>query len=341
MTSFLASTWTRRTFGGLFTAALVALAGCASPGSKTPAGDPLPSWRDGPAKTAIADFVADVSREGSKSFVPKEERIAVFDNDGTLWAEQPLYFQFVFMLEQVKAAAPQHPEWNDNPAFKALAAGDHAAALANQKALLEVLLAANTGMTADDYDQRIRAWLAQARHPKTQRLYTEMVYQPQLELLHFLRSRGFRTFIVSGGSHEFMRPWSEAVYGIPPEQVVGSFTPLKFEAVDGKLTLVRQPGMEINDGPTKPVGIYRQIGRRPILAVGNSDGDLQMLQYTMDGPGRRLAVIVHHDDAEREFAYDRDSHIGKLDKAWDEAKAKGWTVVSMKNDWTQIYPPVK
>lgn len=336
----MTSNWTRRAFG-VATAALIALAGCASPGSKTPAGDPLPSWRDGPAKAAISEFVADVSREGSPSFVPKEERIAVFDNDGTLWAEQPLYFQFVFMLEQVKAAAPQHPEWNDNPAFKALAAGDHAAALANQKALLEVLLAANTGMSADDYDQRIRAWLAQARHPKTQRLYTEMVYQPQLELLAFLRSRGFKTFIVSGGSHEFMRPWSEAVYGIPPEQVVGSFTPLRFEPVGGALTLVRQPGMEVNDGPTKPVGIYRQIGRRPVLAVGNSDGDLQMLQYTTEGPGRRLAVIVHHDDAEREFAYDRQSHIGKLDKAWDEAKAKGWTVISMKNDWTQIYPPAK
>ena len=334
------SNWSRRAFG-VAAAALIALAGCAGPGSKAPVGDPLPSWRDGPAKKAIAEFVADVSREGSKSFVPKEERIAVFDNDGTLWAEQPLYFQFVFMLEQVKAAAPQHPEWNNNPAFKALAAGDHAAALANEKALLEVLLAANTGMSADDYDQRIRTWLAQARHPKTQRLYTEMVYQPQLELLSFLRSRGFKTFIVSGGSHEFMRPWSEAVYGIPPEQVVGSFTPVRFEPVGGVPTLVRQPGMDMNDGPTKPVGIYRQIGRRPILAVGNSDGDLQMLQYTTQGPGRRLAVIVHHDDAEREFAYDRQSHIGKLDKAWDEATAKGWTVVSMKNDWAQIYPPAK
>ncbi|ARN23505.1 HAD family hydrolase [Piscinibacter gummiphilus] len=336
----MTSNWTRRAFG-VATVALIAIAGCAGPGAKAPAGDPLPSWRDGPAKAAITDFVADVSREGSKSFVPKEERIAVFDNDGTLWAEQPLYFQFVFMLERVKAAAPRHPEWNDNPAYKALAAGDHAAAFANQKALFEVLLAADAGASVDEYDQLIRAWLAQARHPKTQRLYTEMVYQPQLELLNFLRSRGFKTFIVSGGSHEFMRPWSEAVYGIPPEQVVGSFTPLKFEPAGGQLKLVRQPGMEMNDGPTKPVGIYRQIGRRPILAVGNSDGDLQMLQFTTQGPGRRLAVIVHHDDAEREFAYDRKSHIGTLDKAWDEAVAKGWTLVSMKNDWTQIYPPVK
>lgn len=326
----------RRLFLAATAALAVGLAGCAS----APGGvDPLPSWADGPSKRAITAFVTDVTREGGPSYVPPAERIAVFDNDGTLWAEQPLYFQFVFMLDQLKAAAPQHPEWQSNPAFQALMGGDHAKALANEKALIEVLLAANTGMSADDYDQRIRVWLAAARHPKTRRLYTEMVYQPQLELLAYLRARGFKTFIVSGGSHEFMRPWAERVYGIPPEQVVGSFTPLKFEPLAGALALVRQPGMDVNDGPTKPVGIARQIGRRPILAVGNSDGDLQMLQYTTQGPGRRLAVLVHHDDAVREFAYDRQSHVGKLDKAWDEALAKGWTVVSMKDEWKQIYPP--
>ena len=335
-----ATHWTRRGFG-LAVAALITLGGCASPGARAPAGDPLPSWRDGAAKQAIVDFVNDVTRDGSAAFVPPDERIAVFDNDGTLWAEQPLYFQFVFMLEQVKAAAPQHPEWRDNPVFQAIASGDLAKALADQKAFLQLLMTANSGTPTDVYDQRIRAWLAEARHPKTQRLYTEMVYQPQLELLAYLRSRHFKTFIVSGGTVDFMRPWSEKAYGIPPEQVVGSFVPLKPDLVDGRVQLTRQPGMDVNDGPTKPVGIYRHIGRRPVIAVGNSDGDLQMLQYTTQPPGRRLAVIVHHDDADREFAYDRKSHIGTLDKAWDEANAKGWIVVSMKNDWTQIYPPAK
>jgi phosphoglycolate phosphatase-like HAD superfamily hydrolase len=330
------SSLTRRVFIASAAALSVALAGCAATPATT---DPLPSWNEGASKKAIVDFVTEVTRTGGPNYVPPAERIAVFDNDGTLWAEQPLYFQFLFMIEQAKAAAPQHPEWNSNPAFKALMAGDLATALGDQKALFEVLLPANSGMTTDEYDQRIRAWLAQARHPKTQKLYTEMVFQPQLELLAWLRAQGFKTFIVSGGSHEFMRPWAERVYGIPPEQVVGSFTPLKFEPLAGTLSLVRQPGMDMNDGPTKPVGIYRQIGRRPILAVGNSDGDLQMLQYATQGPGRRLAVIVHHDDAAREYAYDRKSHIGTLDKAWDEATAKGWTVVSMKSDWKQIFPP--
>jgi phosphoglycolate phosphatase-like HAD superfamily hydrolase len=332
------TTLSRRAFVAGVAAVTLAVTGCAGTPAAT---DPLPSWNDGASKQAIVGFVDAVTRDGGPSYVPPAERIAVFDNDGTLWAEQPLYFQFVFMIEQLKAAAPQHPEWNSNPAFKALMAGDLAGALADQKALFEVLLPANSGMSTDAYDERIRAWLAQARHPKTQRLYTEMVFQPQLELLAYLRSKGFKTFIVSGGSHEFMRPWAERVYGIPPEQVVGSFTPLKFEPAGGSLVLMRQPGMDMNDGPTKPVGIYRQIGRRPILAVGNSDGDLQMLQYTTQGPGRRMAVIVHHDDATREFAYDRQSPIGTLNKAWDEATAKGWTVVSMKNDWNQIYPPAK
>jgi hypothetical protein len=337
--------WTRRAFG--FAAAACAavsfmLGGCAASNPATQsAAEALPSWNDGPARQAIVKFVADVSREGAPTYVPPAQRIAVFDNDGTLWSEQPLYFQFIFMLDQVKAAAPQHPEWRGNPAFQALLAGDHAAMMSNEKALLELALLANTGMTADDYDARIRAWLAEARHPKTRRLYTEMVYQPQLELLAYLRAHGFKTFIVSGGSVDFMRPWSERVYGIPPEQVVGSFIQLKSETKDGQLSLVRQPGMDVNDGPGKPVGIYRQIGRHPILAFGNSDGDLQMLQYTTTGTGPHLALLVHHDDAQREFAYDRLSSIGKLDRAWDEALARGWTVVSMKNDWSQIYPPAK
>jgi len=302
--------------------------------------DPLPSWNDGAAKKNILSFVATVTAKGGKDFVPPVERIATFDNDGTLWSEQPLYFQFVFLLDQVKAAAPKHPEWKDNAAFKALAAKDlKALAALGQKPVLELIVAANSGMTVAEYDAAIRKWLETAKHPKFQRPYTDLVYKPQLELLEYLRANGFKTFIVSGGTIEFMRVFSERVYGIPPEQVVGSSQLIKFEMRDGKPVLVREPKLDfIDDGPGKPVGIYRNIGRRPILAFGNSDGDQQMLEMTAAGPGKRLMLIVHHDDAEREFAYDRASHIGKLDKAWDEATARGWTVVSMKSDWKRIYP---
>jgi phosphoglycolate phosphatase-like HAD superfamily hydrolase len=304
------------------------------------AADPLPSWNNGPNKQAIVKFVTDVTKKGSPDYVAPAERIATFDNDGTLWSEQPIYFQFAFMLEQVKAAAPQHPEWKDNPVFKALVAHDHKAlAELGQKPLLELLMQANSGMTTEAYDKTIRDWLATARHPKTGRLYTEMVFKPMQELLAYLRANGFKTFIVSGGSVEFMRPWSEAAYGIPPEQVVGTLSDVKFEIQDGKPVLMREPKISfVDDGPGKPAGIYRAIGRRPVAAFGNSDGDLQMLQYTMAGSGKRLALIVHHDDAEREYAYDRDSKIGKLDKALDEATAKSWIVVSMKKDWKRIYP---
>lgn len=330
------------------------LAGCAGQGtsntsvapSSTPStapvastSDALPSWRDGAAKQTIRKFVADVTREGSPNFVPPAERIAVFDNDGTLWSEQPLYFQFVFMLDQVKAAAPSHPEWKSNPAFKALVAKDYGALAGQQKELMQLIAVANSGMSVDDYDKTIRGWLATAQHPKFKRLYTELVYQPQLELLGYLRANGFKTFIVSGGTIEFMRPWAEKAYGIPPEQVIGSSQVVKYELVDGKPTLIRMPKLDfVDDGPGKPVGIYRNIGRKPILAFGNSDGDLQMLQYTATGAGPHLALLVHHDDATREFAYDRQSKVGKLDKAWDEAMKDGWTVVSMKDDWQTIYP---
>ncbi|MFM0417906.1 HAD family hydrolase [Paraburkholderia aromaticivorans] len=323
------------------------LAGCAAPHdgvapSPTTANNPaaaLPSWRDTPARQAIQSFVADVTREGSPSFVPPAERIAVFDNDGTLWSEQPLYFQFVFMLEQVKAAAPQHPEWKNNPAFKALMAKDYGALASQQKALLQLVALANSGMTVDDYDKSIRAWLASARHPKFGRPYTDLVYQPQRELLAYLRANGFKTFIVSGGTIEFMRVWAEKAYGIPPEQVIGSSQVVQFEVRNGQPVLVREPKLDfVDDGPGKPVGIYRNIGHKPILAFGNSDGDLQMLQYTAAGPRRHLALLLHHDDAVREFAYDRASKVGKLDKAWDEAVADGWTVVSMKDDWQTVFP---
>jgi phosphoglycolate phosphatase-like HAD superfamily hydrolase len=298
----------------------------------------LPSWNDGTAKQQIVEFVRAVSTPG-KDFVAAADRIAVFDNDGTLWAEQPLYFQFLFMLEQVKKAAPNHPEWKSNAAFNALAAHDKAAlAKLGQKPVLELLAVANSGMTVGEYDATIRDWLATAKHPKFQKPFTDMVYLPMQELLAHLRANGFRTFIVSGGSVEFMRPWAEKAYGIPPEQVVGSQQDVKFEIKDGKPVLTRGPSFAfIDDGPGKPVGIYRHIGKRPIAAFGNSDGDLQMLQVTAAGEGKRLALIVHHDDAQREFAYDRESHIGKLDKAWDEAKAKNWIVVSMKSDWKKVF----
>jgi phosphoglycolate phosphatase-like HAD superfamily hydrolase len=336
-------------------AVLVSLcfAGCAGPSASSTAAAPgtaaaasttdsLPSWRDGAAKQTIRKFVADVTQEGSPSFVPPDERIAVFDNDGTLWSEQPLYFQFVFMLDRVKAAAPSHPEWKNNPAFKALVAKDHGALASQQKELMQLIAVANSGMSVDDYDKTIRDWLATAQHPKFKRPYTELVYQPQLELLAYLRANGFKTFIVSGGTIEFMRPWAEKVYGIPPEQVIGSSQVVKYELLNGKPTLVRMPKLDfVDDGPGKPVGIYRNIGRKPILAFGNSDGDLQMLQYTAAGTGPHLALLVHHDDATREFAYDRQSKIGKLDKAWDEAVTDGWTVVSMKDDWQTIYPGTK
>ena len=300
----------------------------------------LPSWNDGYAKTRIVEFVQAVIDKKSGDYVAPSERIAVFDNDGTLWAEQPLYFQFLFMLDQVKAAAPNHPEWKDDPAFKALAAHDQKAlAELGQKPVLELLAVANSGMTAAEYDRSIRDWLARSRHPRFKRPYTSLVYKPMQELLAYLRANGFRTFIVSGGSVEFMRPWAEKAYGIPPEQVIGSQQDVKFEMVDGKPVLVREPKFAfVDDGPGKPVGIYRHIGKRPLAAFGNSDGDLQMLQFTAAGEGRRMMLLVHHDDAEREFAYDRQSHIGKLDKALDEANANKWIAVSMKSDWKIIFP---
>ncbi|OLL28652.1 HAD family hydrolase [Burkholderia sp. SRS-W-2-2016] len=304
------------------------------------AADPLPSWRDGPAKQAIERFVAEVTQQGSPAYLPPDARIAVFDNDGTLWSEQPVYFQLAFMFDQVKAAAPRHPEWQNNPAYKALLARDPVALAKYQKQVEQLLAVANSGMTVDEYDTTIRAWLKSARHPTLHRPYTELVYQPQLELLAYLRAHGFRTFIVSGGTIEFMRAWAQQAYGIPPEQVIGSSQLVQYQLRDGQPALVRMPKMDfVDDGPGKPVGIYRRIGRKPVLAFGNSDGDLQMLQYTSAGPGPHLALLLHHDDAQREFAYDRASKIGKLDKAWDQARVEGWTVVSMKDDWQSVFPP--
>jgi len=302
--------------------------------------DPLPSWNEGAAKQAIREFVKDVSTEGGPKFVPAPERIAVFDNDGTLWAEQPIYFQGLFLADRVKALLPQHPEWRTQDPFASLLKGDmKAVASAGEKGAMEMLVATHAGMTTEEFSKTVADWIATARHPKTGRPYTEMVYQPMLELLAYLRANGFKTFIVSGGGIEFMRPWTEKVYGVPPEQVVGSSSELKFEMRDGEPVLIKLPVLDfVDDKEGKPAGIQSHIGRRPIAAFGNSDGDLQMLQWTAAGSGARFALLVHHTDAAREWAYDRKSTVGRLDKALDEALTKNWVVVDMKRDWNAIYP---
>jgi len=303
--------------------------------------DALPSWNDGTAKTAILEFVAKTTTEGSADFVPPAHRIATFDNDGTLWAEQPMYFQLLFALDRVKALAPEHPEWTDKEPFAALLKGDVKGALAGgERSMVEIIMATHAGMTTDEFEKIVKEWVSTARHPKTRKLYTEMVYQPMLELTAYLRANGFKTFIVSGGGIEFMRPWTERVYGIPPEQVVGSSIKTKFELQGGKPVLVRLPEVNFIDDKTgKPVGINEHIGRRPIAAFGNSDGDRQMLEYTAGGSGTRFCLLVHHDDAEREFAYGAESKIGTFsDSLMSEAKDEGWVVVSMKNDWKSVFP---
>jgi hypothetical protein len=316
------------------------IAHAADPSTSLGAGS-LPSWNDGKAKKSVVEFVTKVTKESGSDFVPPAERIAVFDNDGTLWAEQPMYFQFLFALDRVKALAPQHPEWKTKEPFASLLNGDVKTALAGgERAMLEIVMATHAGMTTEEFEKLVKDWVANAKHPTSKRPYTEMVYQPMLELLTYLRANGFKTFIVSGGGIEFMRPWTEKVYGIPPEQVVGSSGKLKFELRDGKPALVKLPELNfIDDKVGKPVGIHQHIGRRPIAAFGNSDGDQQMLEWTAAGTGPRFMGLVHHTDAAREWAYDRTSSIGRLDKALDEAQAKGWTVVSMKDDWKTIFPP--
>jgi phosphoglycolate phosphatase-like HAD superfamily hydrolase len=306
----------------------------------TATAQPLPSWNEGPAKARILAFVQAVTDKAGKDFVPPAERIAVFDNDGTLWCEQPMYVQMAFVLDRVKELAPRHPEWKTQQPFKAVLERDFKTLAAQgEKGVVQILAATSTGMSAEDFNRIAGGWIANARHPRFKRPYTELVYQPMLELLAYLRANEFKTFIVSGGGIDFMRPWTDRVYGIPPEQVVGSTGKLKYELRDGKPVLMRLAAIDhIDDGPGKPVGIQTHIGRRPIAAFGNSDGDLQMLQYTAAGAGARLMLIVHHTDAEREYAYDRKSSVGRLDKALDEANAKGWTVVSMKTDWKKIFP---
>jgi phosphoglycolate phosphatase-like HAD superfamily hydrolase len=304
-----------------------------------PGPDPLPSWSDGSAKRAILDFVSEVSADGRASFVPVEDRIVVFDNDGTLWAEQPFYVQVFFAIDRVKALAPEHPEWREQQPFKAALEGDMDALLAEGMAgVVKLVMATHAGMTTDEFARIVDLWIATAEHPDRKRLFTDLAYQPMLEVLRYLRANGFKTFIVSGGGVEFMRPWVERVYGIPPEQVIGSSIRTKFELRDGEPVILRMPEMDfIDDRAGKPVGIHKFIGRRPIAAFGNSDGDLQMLQWTAAGSGPRLMVLIQHTDAAREWSYDRDSKVGRLDGALDEARARGWTVVSMKDDWKRVF----
>jgi phosphoglycolate phosphatase-like HAD superfamily hydrolase len=302
--------------------------------------DPLPAWNDGAAKKSITDFVARVTAPGAADFVPPAERIATFDNDGTLWCEQPVYFELAFAFDEIKAMAPQHPDWKTKQPFKAVLDGDmQALAAAGEKGLLAIVAATHSGMTTEAFSKTVLNWIATAQHPRFKRPYTDLVFQPMIELLSYLRANGFKTFIVSGGGVEFMRPWTGTIYGVPPEQVVGSSGVVKFEmGPDGKPVLMKLPQVEfVDDGAGKPVGINRFIGRRPIFAFGNSDGDQQMLEWTAAGTGARFVGLVHHTDAVREYTYDRQSHIGKLDKALDKADAKGWTVVDMKNDWKKIF----
>jgi hypothetical protein len=302
--------------------------------------EPLPSWNETPSKKAIVEFVRTVTDKSSPNYVPPEQRIATFDNDGTLWSEQPIYFQAFFALDRVKALAPQHPEWKDRHPFKAVLENDRKALLASgEKGVAEIVMTTHAGVTTEEFERIVKDWFATARHPRFNRPFTDLVYQPMLELLAYLQGNGFKTYIVSGGGIEFLRPWTEKVYGIPPEQVVGSSIKIKYEMRDGKPVLMRLPDIDfIDDGPGKPVGIQKFIGRRPIAAFGNSDGDLQMLQWTAAGEGQRFMLLVHHTDAEREWAYDRQSTIGRLDKALDEARSRGWTVVNMKKDWKQVFP---
>ena len=341
-TSFVASVSRRRLISAL--AVLTVLPKTLLPAAaQTTTGDPLPSWNDGAAKQSIVSFVAAVTREGSPDFVPVPQRIATFDNDGTLWSEHPMYVQLAFALDRVKAMAPLHPEWKDKQPFKAVLDGDmKALAESGEHGLMELIMVTHAGMTSDEFSKIVTDWLATARHPRFKRPYTELVYQPMLEVLAYLRANGFKTYIVSGGGIEFMRPWSDRVYGVPPEQVVGSSIKTRFETRQGRPDLFRLPEINfIDDKAGKPVGINQFIGRSPIAAFGNSDGDLEMLQWTTMSGGRRFGLIVHHTDAEREYAYDRDTSYGRLDKALDAAAVNKWTVADMKNDWKVIFPPAK
>ena len=324
--------------GGLLPALLVSVLLLAS--AVAQAADSLPSWNDGPTKARIVGFVQAVTDASGKDFVPPSDRIAVFDNDGTLWAEQPAYFQLLFAIDRVRALAPRNPRWKTQQPFKAALEGDmKALAASGEKGLLQLLMVSHAGMTTDEFTRIAKDWLATARHPTLARPYTDLVYQPMLEVLDYLRANGFRTYIVSGGGVEFVRAFSEQRYGIPPEQVIGSSIRTRYEIRDGVPAIVRLPELDfVDDKAGKPVGIQKFIGKRPIAVFGNSDGDFEMLEWATAGPGPRLGVIVHHDDGVREFAYDRASPVGRLNRGLDEGPKRGWTITSMKRDWKTIYP---
>jgi phosphoserine phosphatase len=324
--------------------ALTTLAAVLAPvAARAQGGDPLPSWNDGPSRSRIVAFVQSVTSATSPDFVPPADRIAVFDNDGTLWSEQPMYFQLAFIIDRVKAMSPARPEWKDRQPFKGVLEGNMEAVMATgEKGLLEMAMATHAGMSSDEFAVIARDWLASARHPKTRRPYTEMVFQPMLELLTYLRSNGFKTYIVSGGGVEFLRVFAEQVYGVPAEQVIGSTIKTRYEQRNGRPAIVRLPDVDfIDDKAGKPVAINKFIGKRPIAAFGNSDGDFEMLEWVTSAPGARLGLLVHHDDGEREWAYDRKSHIGRLDRGLDEGPRRGWTITSMKKEWKSIYPPAR
>jgi len=306
-------------------------------------GDPLASWNDGHSKLRIVAFVQSVTSRTSPDFVAPQDRIAVFDNDGTLWSEQPMYFQLAFIIDRVKTMAAARPEWKDRQPFKGVLEGNMEAVMATgEKGLLDMAMATHAGMSSDEFAAIARDWLATARHPKSRRPYTAMVFQPMLELLAYLRRNGFKTYIVSGGGVEFLRVFAEQVYGVPPEQVIGSTIKTRYEQRNGRPAIVRLPEVDfIDDKAGKPVAINKFIGKRPIAAFGNSDGDFEMLEWVTSGPGARLGLLVHHDDGEREWAYDRKSHIGRLDRGLDEGPRRGWTITSMKKEWKSIYPAMR
>jgi phosphoserine phosphatase len=324
----------------LFAAALT-LTACLCGAAAQAQPEPLPSWNDGASRARIVAFVQAVTQPGGRDFVPPADRIAVFDNDGTLWAEQPMYFQLAFAIDRAKTMVAKNPELARKPAMKAAAAGDmKALAAGGEKGIAELIAATHAGMTTDEFAQLVREWVKTARHPVTKRPYTEMTYLPMRELLDYLRANGFATWIVSGGGVEFLRVVSEELYGIPPQQVVGSSIGTRYEVRNGRPVIVRLPEIDfIDDRAGKPVGINKFIGKRPIAAFGNSDGDFEMLEWTTSAPGPRLGVIVRHDDAAREFAYDRASPVGRLARALDEAPQRGWTVVGIRDDWKTVYPP--
>ena len=334
MTSIVSRRWT-------LAASLIAIAlAWVSPQDLAQAADPLPSWNDGPTKNSIIDFVTRVTKEGGPDYVAPKDRLATFDNDGTLWIEQPIYNQFAFAVDEVKRQADKHPDWSTTDPFKSVLAGDmKAVAAMGEKGMVEIVAATHSGMTTVDFDQTVKDWLEKAKHPRFKVLYTDLIYQPMLELLSYLRDNGFKTFIVSGGGVEFMRAFADKTYGVPPEQVIGSSGQTQYQMCDASPVLVKLPKvLFVDDGPGKPAGINTFIGRQPIFAFGNSDGDKEMLEWTANCKGACFMGLVHHTDAAREYAYDRDSSVGKLDKALDEATAKGWTVVDMKTDWKTIFP---